>query len=146
VEVNIRTATIEDGRALARLRWDSSDKDESFEVFEERFARFWSQREGWTVWVAEVDGAIVSNMWLYRVPRVPQPGQTRDAHGYLTSVYTSPEARNRGIGAAILERIVAWGRDNGLEGIFVSPSDESVPFYERAGFVWSKQWMEVVYE
>jgi GNAT superfamily N-acetyltransferase len=144
VEVTIREATIEDGTALAKLRWDFSDRDEDVEAFAARFREFWTEAsQAWTVWVAERDGTIVSNMWLYPVPRVPRPGQGADSYGYLTNVYTAPEARNTGIGAAMLERIVTWAKEQHLEAIYVSPSDESIAFYERAGLSRSDEWMRI---
>ncbi len=144
MDVTIREATTQDGPALARLRWEFSDGSEPFETFAERFAAFWRDTQQlWTVWVAERDGRIVSNMWVYRVPRVPRPGQTADRWGYLTNVYTDPDVRSEGIGAAVLERVVAWAHEQKLEAIYVGPSDESVAFYERAGFSWSTTWMEI---
>ena len=144
--MTIRKATIEDGPALAKLRWDFSDQDEAFEAFAERFALCWADAvTSWTVWVAERERGIVSNMWLFPVPKVPRPGQRAKAYGYLTNVYTHPDERNSGIGAAMLERIVAWARDREFEAIYVSPSEESVSFYERCGFAWSKDWMEIVF-
>lgn len=144
MDVTIREATIEDGPALARLRWEFSDRTEPFAAFESRFGTFWQDaQDTWTVWVAERDGRIVSNMWVYRVPRVPRPGQSANAWGYLTNVYTDPQARNEGIGAAMLARIMTRAHEQTFEAIYVGPSEESVAFYERAGFSWSKTWMEI---
>jgi N-acetylglutamate synthase-like GNAT family acetyltransferase len=52
----------------------------------------------------------------------------------------------RRAGSAVLARVVEWALEHELEGIYVSPSEESVAFYERAGFSWSSQWMEQVHE
>jgi GNAT superfamily N-acetyltransferase len=148
VDVIVREATIDDGPALARLRWESSDSDDRrvpFEDFAPVFADFWTDALAsgrWHVFVAEADGDVVSMIWVYRVPKVPRPHPEPRAYGYMTAVYTSAEHRNKKIGSAVLARVVEWALGQDLEGLYVSPSDESVPFYERAGFTWSTQWME----
>lgn len=50
------------------------------------------------------------------------------------------------VGTAVRQRVVEWGRERELEGLFVSPSDRSVRYSERAGFTWSEQWMENLYD
>jgi hypothetical protein len=34
----------------------------------------------------------------------------------------------------VLEAVTTWARGAGLELLFVWPSEESIPFYERHGF------------
>jgi hypothetical protein len=35
----------------------------------------------------------------------------------------------------LLRGVIGWAKEEGLESLVVSPSDRSVPYYERAGFV-----------
>ena len=58
-------------------------------------------------------------------------------------MYAVPEARNSGIGSALLRHVTGWARERNLELLLLWPSDRSVPFYERAGFVRSPEALEL---
>ena len=153
MDVIVREAGLEDGPVLARLRWAMSEEDGErvvpYERFEPIFLAFWRDAlDGgrWHVWIGEVDGGVVSNIWVYRVPKVPRPHPEPASYAYMTNVYTDPAHRNAKVGSAVLARVVEWALEQDLEGIYVSPSERSVPFYERAGFAWSAQWMEKMHE
>jgi GNAT superfamily N-acetyltransferase len=138
----VRPALLEDANALARLRWDFSGEETvldpvAFGDFEHAFGEFWSRAiaEGtWYCWVAEHGHDIVSMAYIQLVEMVPRPGQVRRRYGYVASVYTRPEARNQGIGAQVLHRLIAWARDQRLEFLVLWPSEASITFYQRLGF------------
>ncbi len=143
--MRFRLATEADVAALARLRWrwrtiegeSDGDDSEAFDAFSERFIEFASEAIStrWTVWVAEDDdGEIVSNIWIYRVPKVPSPGRVSRDFGYMTNVYTAPHARNRGVGATLLSTVHSWAHDRDLELMIVWPSERSAPWYHRGGY------------
>jgi len=88
----------------------------------------------WQVWVAEQDGAVVAHAYVALVDKVPRPVYEPRRIAYLTNVYTRPEHRNLGIGAALIGRVQEAGHEADVELIIVWPSDESIDFYERAGF------------
>lgn len=138
----IRLARSVDTQTLARMRYDWTVEDGmgpvrergDFErAFVETVARGLADGR-WRIWVADEDGAIVSHVFVGLIEKVPRP--TRDARwiGYVTNVYTRPEHRGRGVGTLVLEAVQAWAADEGVELLFVWPSDESVSFYESAGF------------
>ena len=54
--------------------------------------------------------------------------------GYVANVYVEPEHRDRGVGRAMLDEAVAYADEQGFARLVLSPSERSVPFYERAGF------------
>ena len=151
--MRLRTATAADAVELAELRWEwrieedpHREAPEDRRSFAERFTRFVTDGGiggRWTVWIAEDGDRIVSNVWVYRVPKVPTPGTTSRDFGYVTNVYTRPQLRNRGIGAELLAAVTAWAHDEDLEMLIVWPSDESVPWYQRAGFVPSAEMHEL---
>lgn len=138
-----REATIDDLAGLAELRWAlRTEHEEEPPVvgqpeFLQRCVEWLRDRiggDGWTYWVAEDAGVIVANMFVQRIEKVPRPGRLYDELGYLTNVYTRPEYRDRGIGSALLNRVIEWAREVDLELLVLWPSDRSVRFYERAGF------------
>jgi GNAT superfamily N-acetyltransferase len=147
----IRQATIQDAAELARLRWDFSPDEvasgqQSFAEFAHEFEQFLRdalERGDWSIWVAEDQQRLIANIYIYRVHKVPRPNHFGQRYGYITNVYAEPAVRNAGIGSALLQRVIAWARDQRLELLLVWPSDESVRFYRRAGFMPSPTGMEL---
>lgn len=133
------------------LKWEMAAEEESAltqdrETFTADFVTFVSiaLTQGWTVFVAEVDSRLVSNIWVYEVPKVPRPDKYHyKAFGYMGNVHTLKDFRNQGLGAALLDEAVKWGRQQGFELLIVWPSDDAPPFYRRAGFEAGKEEMEL---
>jgi ribosomal protein S18 acetylase RimI-like enzyme len=142
VTVAIRTATVADLPALAEMRRtftfedpepSATLRDDYEQAFEEIVgAGIASGR--WTVWVAEADGAIVSHVYVGLIEKIPRPTREDRWIGYVTNVYTRPEQRGRGVGAALLERVTHWAAQEDVELLVVWPSEEGVGVYQRAGF------------
>ena len=88
----------------------------------------------WVVWIAEVDGAIVSHAFVGTIEKIPRPVAGHRAIGYLTNVYTRPALRGRGIGGLVLDAVTGWALESDLELLVVWPSDASVQHYGRHGF------------
>jgi GNAT superfamily N-acetyltransferase len=150
--MNLRIALPADADALAAMRWTwrvgeeaAETCGESREEFMERFGDFAADAltDRWTVWIAEEDGQILSTIWVCRVPKVPSPGRQPRDFGYMTNVYTTPEARDRSVGGALLAAVTAWAREADLEMIIVWPSERSVAWYRRGGFVPSREMVEL---
>ena len=138
----VRRATIGDVPALAALRreWtfeDAPDGTVGQDDFDDEFARIVSDgldTGRWVVWVAEVEGEIVSQAFVGVIEKIPRPIAGFSKIGYLTNVVTRPEFRGRGIGSRVLDAVTAWACDSHLELLVVWPSEESVSHYERHGF------------
>ncbi|MDQ3630329.1 MAG: GNAT family N-acetyltransferase [Actinomycetota bacterium] len=130
----IRVAGVEDVAALAALRrrWKSRDDDPSFE---QRFAK-WLLDEGdrRTVWLAEADGAPIGMATLLEYRRMPLPGHPGTAWGYLGSMFVLTSHRGRGVGARLVDAVLAVADARDYVRVVLSPSPRSLPFYRRAGF------------
>ena len=81
----IRHATEADARLLAALRYDFrtglSPAAESRDVFVDRCAAWMAEQlasGSWHAWVADKDGAIVGQIWLHTIQKVPNPVGERD--------------------------------------------------------------------
>lgn len=141
-EPQVERANIEDVAELARLRWElyaeqDGDPTEGFDAYAERFSRFARSAltsDDWRAWVARIGDELVAAMWLHTLHRVPVPGKRAGPIGYLTNVYVTPEHRNAGLGAEILDQITAWCRGEGFSAVIVWPTERSRPFYRRGGF------------
>ena len=140
--IAIGFATLADVPELSRLRWElyeeqNGDPGEPFEAYVERFSRFARSAlssEDWRAWVARTGNGLVGAMWLHTVHRVPVPGMRAGPIGYLTNVYVSPELRNAGLGAQMLDRMKAWCGEEGFSLVIVWPTERSRSFYRRGGF------------
>lgn len=137
-----RLAAPSDLRTLARMRWDFRAEGgevpiEDAAAFEARYLREVGAAMGGrrlTYWIAEDEHTVAAQMAVVRVSGIPRPSRASDQWGYLTDCYTRPQWRGRGVGSALLEHVQRWAAAEDLELLLVSPSDESRPFYARAGF------------
>ena len=140
-----RLALPNDADELAEMRWD-------FRLEEAPGATKHSKAEfliacadflrqgftcGWSCWVAEDDAnhLIVSHIFIFAIPKIPKPNALYENFGYVTNVYTRPAYRNQGIGTQLMAHVTAWAKQQNFENLIVWPSERSVPFYGRAGFV-----------
>jgi GNAT superfamily N-acetyltransferase len=142
-EIEYRMATEVDMDALANLRWDTwlEGGQDPAEVSQESFWRecalILKQRllsQQWTYWIATHQGEIIAQIFIQRIAKVPKPSKMQDAFGYVTNVYTRPAYRGQGIGSSLLAQVKAWAKEQDLEFLILWPTEESIPFYERAGF------------
>lgn len=149
----VRLAQTKDIDTLTRMRfdfsreYDDSISNDAYDEFAGRCSAFLQKAiaddSNWKVWVAEVDGRVVANMFVQIVEKVPRPGvDASSPFGYVTNVYTHPDYRGQGIGSQIHGEIARWAAENRLDFLIVWPSDNSVEFYARNGFARCKEAME----
>ena len=103
--------------------------------FEERFEAWWARESSRRItWLAEVDRRPVGMMNLAAFERMPRPGRAASRWGYLGNAFVLAPYRNQGIGGLLLGAVLGHARDNHLARVVLSPSERSIPFYQRAGF------------
>ena len=56
-------------------------------------------------------------------------------HAIIINVFTEPEWRRRGLATLVLERLLAWAREERLDRLVLHASDEGRAVYERLGFI-----------
>jgi GNAT superfamily N-acetyltransferase len=137
-EVTIRRAAAADAAALAALRRETArevDGERSDPGFEDRFAA-WLERESprRIIWLAEAGGGLVGAMNLTVFERMPRPGRAPARWGYLGNAFVLAAYRNRGIGTQLLAALLGHAREQGFVRVVLSPTERSIPFYQRAGF------------
>jgi GNAT superfamily N-acetyltransferase len=149
--MNIRLAGAKDIKQLIRMRWDftieydESKRLESFDDFEKECRSFLENALNsgkWFIWVAEENGKVVSHIYIELIEKVPRPGRVTYPFAYMTNVYTVPEFRNTGIGSKVLTFINDWIKENNFEFVMVWPSDESINYYKKNGYVHCTEPME----
>jgi GNAT superfamily N-acetyltransferase len=146
-----RTANESDVVTLAEMRWEFQVEDNdlppivSKTEFVEVCSDFLRQgliQKNWVYWIAELEGEVVSHIFVQRVRGAPRPFWLNNAYGYVSNVYTKPAYRRRGIGSQLMQQVLNWARHQEIDVLIVSISEESVTFYERAGFTAKNEWME----
>jgi GNAT superfamily N-acetyltransferase len=88
----------------------------------------------WRCWVADDGAALLGNLWLQRLEKLPNPGDDPERHAYVTNVYVAPAKRGRGIGSRLLATALEWCRAEDVDAVFLWPSARSRPLYQRHGF------------
>ena len=147
MQVTVRTASAVDAAALAGLRLRS--RYESGVADEDDADGFADALSSWMdahvsthrPFVAEVDGRVAGMAWLVVLDRVPSLERRHRRSGDVQSVYVLPELRGRGVGAALLDAVLADARTLGLEHVTVHSSDRAVSLYRRAGFRAADTWL-----
>jgi len=142
--MNMRLAGEQDIDQLIRMRWDFTNEYNEEKVGEELYEDFYKEcrfflleamKEGnWFIWVAELDGSVISHIYLKLIHKVPRPGRKTNPFVYMTNVYTLPERRGNQIGSRLMKEIEAWSKQQEHEFILVWPSEWSIRFYERNGY------------
>ena len=138
----VRPAAPADAADLARLRYEFRvELDPPVEAegeFVRRCGKWMKKRLGpggvWRCWVAESDRALVGTIWLQRIEKLPNPVGHSGYHGYVSSVYVQPGVRNAGIGSALISACMAQCQAEGIDAVFLWPSERSRSLYQRHGF------------
>ena len=136
-----RLATAKDINRLAELIWEHNNEDSTLDPDEKpEYIRICSEHlkhrlyNDYYCWVAEDDGHIVSHIHIIITRKLPKPGNLNSFYGRLSQVRTIPEYRNKGVGSELMDKVKQWCRGQHIQELVVWPSDQSVSFYERAGF------------
>lgn len=149
--MEIRLAVERDMDPLIRMRWDFTFEHNprivaDYNRFRDECRTFLADAihgGKWFIWLAEIDGQVVSHIYIELIDKVPRPGRITHPFAYMTNVYTIPSHRSKGIGSQLLRRIEEWGGEKQLEFIMVWPSEEAVPFYSRNGYKHCTEPMEL---
>jgi GNAT superfamily N-acetyltransferase len=137
-QVLIRRADSADLAAITRLRQEwthERDPDDADPDFDERLADWFARESAHRLyWLAEADERPVGMVNLVIFERMPRPGRAAGRWGYLGNAFVLAAYRDRGIGKQLLAALLGYADENGLVRVVLSPSERSVPFYQRAGF------------
>jgi GNAT superfamily N-acetyltransferase len=135
-QVAIRRAGPQDALALMTLRaaWRGTAVSEDFaSQFVPWFEREGSQRWWWLAEDPTGTGVGMVNLKLFE--RMPIPDRSAGRWGYLANLFVQPAYRNEGVGSRLLAALLANSQDEGLVRVVLSPTEQSVPLYRRAGFL-----------
>lgn len=93
-------------------------------------------------WLALDNGRIVGTSGMSFVEKPPYFGCPTGRMGLLSSMFTDPDYRRRGIAKELLRRVVEEARAYGCGTVQITASDMGVKLYEAFGFVHNGNFMQ----
>src|SRR5262249_13411058 len=96
----------------------------------------------WRAWVAVADGAIVGQVWVQTIHKIPNPVEERERHAYVSNMFVQPAHRG-GAGSRLLDAAITCARASNIDRVILWPSARSVRLYERHGFTQHGDVMEL---
>jgi GNAT superfamily N-acetyltransferase len=94
---------------------------------------------GWLASPEDRPGEIVGGAGAQRRKLLPRPhpggGLLRPGpEAIILNVYTDPAWRRRGVARTLMERAIAWAREEGIARLVLHASDDGRALYEDLGF------------
>ena len=136
-EIIIRTIQPRDNAAIARIirttleEFGANHKgtvyyedstDHLYELFQYPLSVYW---------VAEMNDEIVGGAGVYPTKGIP------DDTTELVKMYLSPKARGIGLGKTLIEKCIAYAKENGYKNLYLESMPElkrAISVYEKFGF------------
>lgn len=139
-DIAVRPVRPDELAAVAELRWrweqeNHGTPDAELDEFVPRFVA-WAGENGSShrCMVVLRDEVVIGMAWLATTPRVPQPRSFERKSGDVQCVYVVPDERDRGLGGELIDALLSWAGELGLERVTVHSSDRAIPAYARRGF------------
>lgn len=153
-EMVFREASPADVETLALLRWASElerHAEEARAVSREDYVAAYIEQLGPEMesgachaWIAEDDGVAVACVQLMSWVMPPSLTNLRRRRGFVTSVYTRPDYRRRGISRRLMTMLLEYARSIRTQRLILWASEMGRPLYESLGFTSSRA-MELNY-
>ena len=151
-EITIRTATAADVDSLVHLRRmmfeamgyaDRAQLSASDAATAAYFARAIpaGQFHGWLA--VDANGQPVASGGAVIDQHPPGPGNLSGQVGYLMNLVTLPHYRRRGIARRIMQVMLAWLADQGIQNVALHATEMGRPLYEELGFKASNEMRRV---
>ncbi len=143
--ITYRLATTDDVETLATLRWRmETERHPEHAATEAQFADYLAaarqdiraeiEQGRHIAFLAEGDGQVVACAILIWWTMLPNLRHLHRKRGYVSSVYTDPAWRRRGIARHLMEQLMARAREMGIDRLILWASDMGRPLYLDQGF------------
>ncbi len=140
-ELTFREAILSDVDSLLELEQKIIDSERPFDKdLKDKDAWYYdlpaliSSAESHLV-VVDTGAGIVGTGYV-RIDETKQ-SYKHDQHGYIGFIYVEPEQRGKGVAKDILNHLVAWGKDRGIEHFALdvyTENESAIRAYEKFGF------------
>ncbi|HLZ21285.1 MAG TPA: GNAT family N-acetyltransferase [Ktedonobacterales bacterium] len=142
--ISCRVATIDDIPALASLRWDMEMEwhpERGERLTQEQYVEVYAasvreamERRTHRAWIAFSDGEPVASVTLIWWMMPPSTVNFHRKRGVVSSVFTQPAYRRRGISRRLMSMLIEDARADGIDRLVLWASDMGRPLYESLGF------------
>lgn len=111
--------------------------DEEREGMEKQLPDYFARKLGSELiaFVAKDRNRIVSVAYLHIIEMPANSILLNGMYGDVLSVYTEPEYRGQGLCTKLMNNLVAYGKEKGLDRIDLKATPEGLPIYKKVGFV-----------
>lgn len=93
-------------------------------------------------WIAEDEGKIIDTSGMSFVEKPPYFGCPSGKMGLLSSMFTNPAYRRKGIAKELLHRVVEEAKNYGCGTVQITASDMGVKLYTAYGFTHNGNFMQ----
>lgn len=93
-------------------------------------------------WIAEDEGKIIGTSGMSFVEKPPYFGCPSGKMGLLSSMFTNPAYRRKGIAKELLHRVVEEAKNYGCGTVQITASDMGVKLYTAYGIVHNGNFMQ----
>ena len=93
-------------------------------------------------WLAFHEDKIVGTSGMSFVEKLPYFSCPSGKIGFLSSMYTDPDYRRKGIAKELLHKVVEEARKYGCGIVQITASDMGVKLYTAYGFVYNENFMQ----
>jgi GNAT superfamily N-acetyltransferase len=97
----------------------------------------------YVAFIAEAGGYAVGCGGLAFYLRPPYHGNPGGKEAYLMGMYTIPERRGKGVGTALIEKLLEYARAQGVARVWLHAEPGARSLYSRAGFCSNDAYMEL---
>lgn len=99
-------------------------------AFPERF--FVAERDGQMIGL--INGCASSLETIEDRLFEPQGHEPEGKNQMIFGLAVHPDCRRRGVAAALMERMIAFAREQGMERVILTCKKEKIPYYSKFGF------------
>jgi len=139
----LRKANLNDIDKLIEFRVEflkeiqNSPPDMEIEIFRKSLKDFFLDKmksNEFIAWLAESDNEIIAISGLSFLQKPPHFINMTGKFAYIMNMYTKPEWRRKGIGAALLEKLFVEIKKKGIQSVVLHTTPYGRPLYEKYGF------------
>ena len=147
-EVTVRQATVADVPDLVRLRRQmfeamGFDDPAQLDIADAAAAAYFAEAipagrfHGWLAVTSA--GVVVGSGGVVVDQHPPGPSNLSGQIGYIMNVVTAPRYRHQGIARRIMQVMLKWLAEQGIQRVTLHTTDMGQPLYEEFGFVDSNE-------